>query len=197
MLHWGHVPPNWESRPRFQGVLLFCSVSERSLPPSVFWSLECGSDRGLVKMLPCVDKEFKLLSVRSVARSCPTLCDLMDCSTPGFPVHHQLPELAQTHVYWVGDAIQPSTIVIIFILPEGEDQPLGRGEAGQGPRGQPSRLIPRAHSRPAGELEDLCDHSRHKVDDRVPYPFPDMLHILATNSRPALQWTAPSESSHL
>ena len=32
----------------------------------------------------------------------------MDCSTPGFPVHHQLPELAQTHVYWVGDAIQPS-----------------------------------------------------------------------------------------
>ena len=32
----------------------------------------------------------------------------MDCSTPGFPVHHQLPELAETHVYWVGDAIQPS-----------------------------------------------------------------------------------------
>ena len=32
----------------------------------------------------------------------------MDCSTPGFPVHHQLPELAQTHVYQVGDAIQPS-----------------------------------------------------------------------------------------
>ena len=32
----------------------------------------------------------------------------MDCSTPGFPVHHQLPELAQTHVHWVGDAIQPS-----------------------------------------------------------------------------------------
>ena len=44
----------------------------------------------------------------SVAQSCPTLCDPMDCSTPGIPVHHQLPELAQTHVHWVGDAIQPS-----------------------------------------------------------------------------------------
>ena len=41
----------------------------------------------------------------SVAQSCPTLCDPMDCSTPGFPVHHQLPELAQMHVHWVGDAI--------------------------------------------------------------------------------------------
>ena len=44
----------------------------------------------------------------SVAQSCPTLCDPMDCSTPGLPVHHQLPEFAQTHVHWVGDAIQPS-----------------------------------------------------------------------------------------
>ena len=39
---------------------------------------------------------------------CPTLCIPMDCSTPGFPVHHQLPELAQTDVHQVGDAIQPS-----------------------------------------------------------------------------------------
>ena len=44
----------------------------------------------------------------SVAQSCLTFCNPMDCSTPGFPVYHQLPELAQTHVYWVGDAIQPS-----------------------------------------------------------------------------------------
>ena len=41
-----------------------------------------------------------------VAQSCPPLCDPMDCSTPGFPVHHQLPELAQTHVHQVGYAIQ-------------------------------------------------------------------------------------------
>ena len=44
----------------------------------------------------------------SVTQSCPVLCDPMDCSTPGLPVHHQLPELTQTHVHWVGDAIQPS-----------------------------------------------------------------------------------------
>ena len=44
----------------------------------------------------------------SVAQLCPTLCSPMDCSKPGFPVQHQLPELAQTHVHRVGDAIQPS-----------------------------------------------------------------------------------------
>ena len=44
----------------------------------------------------------------SVVQTCPTLCDLIECSTPGFPVHHQLPELAQTHVHWFDDAIQPS-----------------------------------------------------------------------------------------
>ena len=45
---------------------------------------------------------------RSFTQSCPTLCDPMDCSMPGLPVHHQLLELAQTHVHPVGDAIQPS-----------------------------------------------------------------------------------------
>ena len=44
----------------------------------------------------------------SVAQSCPTLCNPIACSTPGLPVHHQLPELAQTYVHQVGDAIQPS-----------------------------------------------------------------------------------------
>ena len=44
----------------------------------------------------------------SVVHLCLTLCDPMDCSTPGLPVHHQLLEFTQTHVHWVGDAIQPS-----------------------------------------------------------------------------------------
>jgi len=44
----------------------------------------------------------------SVAQSCPTLCDPMDCSTPGLPVHHQLLEFTQTHVHQVSDATQPS-----------------------------------------------------------------------------------------
>ena len=44
----------------------------------------------------------------SVAQSCPTVCDPMDHSTPDLPVHHQLPEFTQSHVHYVGDAIQPS-----------------------------------------------------------------------------------------
>ena len=54
-----------------------------------------------------------IVQFSSVTQSCPTLCHPMDCSTPGLPVHHQLLEFAQTHVYQthvyqVGDAIQPS-----------------------------------------------------------------------------------------
>ena len=51
---------------------------------------------------------FQILQFSSVAQSCLTLCDPMDCSTPGFPVHHQLPEFTQTHVHRASDAIQPS-----------------------------------------------------------------------------------------
>ena len=47
-------------------------------------------------------------SVSCVTQSCPTLCNPMDCSTPGFLVYHQLLELAQTHVHQAGDTIQPS-----------------------------------------------------------------------------------------
>ena len=50
----------------------------------------------------------------SVTQSCLTLCEPMDCSTLGLPVHHQLPEFTQTHVHWVGDAIQPSHPLVPF-----------------------------------------------------------------------------------
>ena len=55
---------------------------------------------------------FKILykffsSVQLVVQSCPTLCNPMDCSTPGLPVHHQLLEFTQTHVHWASYAIQP------------------------------------------------------------------------------------------
>ena len=53
----------------------------------------------------------------SVAQSCPTLGDPMNPSTPGLPVHHQLPELTQTHVHRVGDAIQPSHPLSSLSLP--------------------------------------------------------------------------------
>ena len=48
------------------------------------------------------------LQFSSVAQSCPTLCNPINCSTPGLPIHHQFPEFTQTHVHRVGDAIQPS-----------------------------------------------------------------------------------------
>ena len=51
---------------------------------------------------------FSSVQLSSVAQSCPTLCDPMNCSTPGLPVHHQLSEFTQTHVHGVSDAIQPS-----------------------------------------------------------------------------------------
>ena len=54
--------------------------------------------------------QYTVFSVQfsSVAQSCPTLCDPRNCSTLGFPVYHQVPELAQTHVHQVSDAIWPS-----------------------------------------------------------------------------------------
>ena len=58
--------------------------------------------------LPCWSQKAPSSQFSSVAQSCPTLCDPMNYSIPGFPVHHQLPELIQTHVHRVGDAIQPS-----------------------------------------------------------------------------------------
>ena len=51
---------------------------------------------------------FGYLNCCSLAQSCPTLCDPMDCRMPGFPVLHRLLKIAQTHVYWISDAIQPS-----------------------------------------------------------------------------------------
>ena len=53
-------------------------------------------------------KAFCSVQFSLVAQSCPTLCDPMNRSTPGLPVHHHLPEFTQTNIHWVGDAIQPS-----------------------------------------------------------------------------------------
>ena len=64
------------------------------------WQFDVQNYRGPVEIINCC--------CSSVAQLCPTLCDPTDCSTPGFPALHHLLELAQTHVFWVGDAIQPS-----------------------------------------------------------------------------------------
>ena len=56
----------------------------------------------------CFTRVWISYQFSSVTQLCPTVCDPMDCSTPGLPVHHQLPEFTQTHAHWVSDAIQPS-----------------------------------------------------------------------------------------
>ena len=72
--------------------------------------------RILTYLVHVVSTNFWYFSVQfsSVVQSCPTLCDCMNCSTPGLPVHHQLLEFIQTHVHRVGDAIQPSHPLILF-----------------------------------------------------------------------------------
>ena len=74
-----------------------------------------------LKITPCLLAWIKKFSMKficcSVTQSCPTLCDLTDCTTPGFPVLHHLPELAQTHVHWVSDTIQPSSSLLFSSPP--------------------------------------------------------------------------------
>ena len=82
-------------------------LTDDPLSQEVFWlCLQLLTGRMVLRAFWESSSCIKIIS--SVAQSCPTLCDPMDCSTPGFPVHHQLPEFTQTHVHWFGDAIQPS-----------------------------------------------------------------------------------------
>ena len=81
-----------------------CRLMDKRLVQASWWEGLAVGESGscLWWARPC------LIKFSSVAQSCLTLCDPMDSSMPGFPVYHQLMELTQTHVYWVGDAIQPS-----------------------------------------------------------------------------------------
>ena len=77
-------------------------IKELNVFVAVWINLFCWSDHVLL----IEPRSPSLFS--SVVQLCLTLCDSMNCSTPGLPVHHQLPESTQTHVHWVSDAIQPS-----------------------------------------------------------------------------------------
>ena len=75
--------------------------------------------------------QFSSVQFSSDTQSCPTLCDPMNCSTPGLPAHHQLPEFAQTHIHWVSDAIEPSHPLLSPLtcpqyLPESESFPMSQ-----------------------------------------------------------------------
>ena len=76
----------------------FIAIKIRILRVSKFWE----------DQVERKDQWFNLLQFSSVAQSCPTLCNPMNHSTPGLPVHHQLAEFTQTHIHQVSDAIQPS-----------------------------------------------------------------------------------------
>ena len=77
-----------------------------------YWDQEDTSfDVAILRWYPYIfNSQYPIffLQFSSVTQSCPTLCHPMDCSTPSFPVHHQLPELVQTHVHRVSDNIHPS-----------------------------------------------------------------------------------------
>ena len=97
-------------------LILWCPLL---LLPSVFASIMVFSSESVLRIrwpkywsfcISPFNEYSGLISFQfsSVAQSCPTLCDPMNYSTPGLPVHHQLPEFTQAHVHQVGDAIQPS-----------------------------------------------------------------------------------------
>ena len=112
-----HDPPGtWgDLLPVFGGELgigLWFPCVYKSVALSVCASLWMPGSACSYKCCPLVVEssslQFSSVQFSSVAQSCPTLCDPMNCSTPGLPVHHQPPEVTQTHVHRVRDAIQPS-----------------------------------------------------------------------------------------
>ena len=98
---WGNgiVSPDTESKTERQTNIFAFLCSQGFLLPPHRMLYSCSS-----KKEPFGPSD----QIRSVAQSCPTLCDPMNRSTPGLAVHHQLPEFTQTHVHRVSDAIQPS-----------------------------------------------------------------------------------------
>ena len=84
------------------------SLSHRVQKTVLFLNFPLFHFQLLMIFLKSIKEKQSSVQFSSVAQSCPTLYDPMNLSTPGLPVHHQLPEFIQTHVHWVGDAIQPS-----------------------------------------------------------------------------------------
>ena len=93
------------------------ALSGSWLPPcedthTALWRGPCEEE-----MRPAANSQVSSVQFSSVTQRCLTLCNPMDCSMPGFPVHHQLPELAQTHVHRVSDATQASHPLSSLLLP--------------------------------------------------------------------------------
>ena len=136
----------------------------------------------------------------SVAQSCPTLCDLINCSMPGLPVHHQLPEFTQIQVHWVGDAIQPSHLLSVPFsshlqsFPGSESFPMSQFFASDQIRSVaqscPTLLYPMNRSMPGlpvhHQLPEFSQTQVHRVSDVI-----QPSHPLSSPSPPA-----PNPSQH-
>ena len=115
VLEWGAIAFSniWgRGKQSIESVLKAAQVLDLGFKPAL---------RHMFKLLnESVSKELKenmrTVQFSSVAQSCLTLCNPMNCSTPGLPVHHQLPEFTHTHVHQVGDTIQPSHSLCPFLL---------------------------------------------------------------------------------
>ena len=106
LLNWNQAGPSWI--PKIFHVLFlvekgFSVLYFPRVPKSRLSQLVIRKVRGCGNKGQAVGQQFS-----SVTQSCPTLCDPVGCSTPRLPVHHQFPELTQTHIHRVGNAIQPS-----------------------------------------------------------------------------------------
>ena len=100
----------YELVPGGHDFVLLKASREKLGTPTSFWNwFDSSLGAEIISLLvsPMKGRDFLLVCCSSVAQSCLTLCDPMDCSMPGFPVLPHLPVFAQTHVHWISDAIQP------------------------------------------------------------------------------------------
>ena len=105
MLEWVAMPSSrGPSQPRDQTCIFYISCIEARFTRQVA-QCHLGSPRCINFLMA---GQVRSVQFSLVSRSCPTLCNPMDCSTPSFPLQHQRPELTQTHVHRISDAIQPS-----------------------------------------------------------------------------------------
>ena len=112
-MHWGI---KWSPAKTNRILPRECTGNSKHLLPTtqetaLTWTSPDGQYQNQIDYSLCSQRwrwSISSFQLSSVAQWCLTLCDSMDGSTPGLPVHHQLPESTQTHVHWVGDAIQPS-----------------------------------------------------------------------------------------
>ena len=110
----------------------------------------------------------------SVTQSCPTLYDPMDCSMPGLPVHHQLPGFTETHVHWVGDAIQSSHLL-----------------------SSPSPSVKVLHSVQFSSVSQSCLTLCNTMNHSTPGSPVLHYHRVCSNSYPLSQWCYLTTSSLL